>query len=103
MSFQLSATVAKASEVKRALEGQRDQRLKEFQAAADQGAPTVDRGSAEVDDLAAAGIAAAEAAAKKLQGNRFQVTVSGHRDAGGGSAEQAPPSTSISVAVVAFP
>lgn len=100
MSFQFGATAGKPNEIRKALENQRDAQLGDLRRSEEEGQPgqqpDPDLRDQLEGDLADAGIAAAEAAARKLKAaGSFQVTVSGHRNPDGTQA--------VSVAVNAAP
>lgn len=111
MSFQLSATAAKHTEIRKALERQRDTQVKELPgdfADDDQGheqARLVDRDRSLLGgSLVDAAIAAAEAAARRLKdAGQFQVTVSGGEEpAADGPDTAAPARQHLTVSVQAF-
>ena len=96
MSFQLGATADKAGSIRKALTDQRDRQLGDLRRAEGDDDATVDLRDQLESDLADAGIAAAEAAARKLKdASSYQVTVSGHRNPDGTQA--------VSVAINAAP
>jgi hypothetical protein len=100
VSFQLSGTVTKRGEVKKALEGHRDRQLGDLRRAEEEGAPTQQpdpqvREQLE-SDLVDAAVAGAEAIVGKLKdASSYQLTASAHRDVNGQAA--------VSVAVSAVP
>jgi hypothetical protein len=91
VSFSFGATVAKPAELKKALEDQRNQRIKEL--AGDQ--PDLQARTAELEELVEPATKAAEAAVRGLKGGSHQVTIGGHLDTDG--------TRSISVSVRAVP
>lgn len=100
MTFQFAATTDKAGSVRKALQDQRDSQLGDLRRAEEEGGatqqPDPDLRDQLEGDLADAGIAAAEAAARKLKDvGSYQVTVSGHRNPDGVQA--------VSVSVNAVP
>ena len=111
MPFQLSATAAKHTEIRKALERQRDTQIKELPgdfADDDQGheqARLVDRDRTLLEgDLVDAAIAAAEVATRKLKdAGSYQVTISGGEEpAADGPATAAPASQHLTIGVLAF-
>jgi hypothetical protein len=104
VSFQFGATAGKHTEIRKNLQADRDSKLRgdEYDVQAATSRPGADVGAVQrardelEGDLAEAGIAAAEAAARKLKGaSSYQVTVSGHQNPDGTQA--------VSVAVNAAP
>jgi hypothetical protein len=113
VSFQLSATAAKHTEIRKALERQRDTQVKELPGGfaddaygQEQRRQTTQTRDELEGDLVDAAITAAEAATRKLKSaGQFQVTITGAEDPGDpGSADAAAPASQhLTVSVLAFP
>ncbi len=102
MSFQLGATATKHTEIRKALETQRDQQLRANRQVTPETAATLRAQTEELEsDLADAAIAGAEAAARKLKGaGNYQVTVSGQQNYDG---DGNPGGGAVSISVNANP
>lgn len=105
MSFQHSATVTAAKELKTAFEASRDAQLQEIPSARDtegDGPATAanDQRRQLIGDLTPALVAIAETAVRKVPGSRYAITVTGNRDPGPADANLP---VHIAVSVTAYP